>query len=188
LAKRKHGPGPETIGELVQRMQKLERTVDEFMARVMAETKARYEAMHHRDDLSSRGAETAKRPFPWASQAQIEAQADRAGLLSSDEISARLGVSRQTTNRWREEGKLLGFVIAKRGYLYPREQINERGQPLPGIDTIIECFAGDHWAAWRFLESELPELDGQTGFDAISGGKIDSILNVIAARDHGSFT
>ena len=188
-------------------MRELERTVDEIkgnaaaeeagrFARFEAEMNARFEAMRRSDAYSP--SETAQESpakrtptesqFPWATDEQMEAHADRTGLISSDEMSALLGVSRQTTNRWREEGKLLGFVIAKRGYLYPREQVNERGQPLLGLDKIIGRFAGDHWAAWRFLASELPELDGQTGFAAISGGKIGRLLNVIAARDDGSFS
>lgn len=126
--------------------------------------------------------------FPWASQAEEASISDRNGLLSSDEISKLLGVSRQTINRWRDAGKLLGFAIAKRGYRYPREQIGARGKPLEGLDRIIEQFGGDHWAAWRFLVSELPELDGKTGLDTISSGDIDALLNVIAARSHGSFT
>jgi hypothetical protein len=131
--------------------------------------------------------EDVKSELPWATDEQLEKVSDEAALLSSEEFSDRVQISRETAHRWRRDGKVIGFEMAKRGFRFPAEQLDGRGRPLDGIAELVRELDNDHWAAWRFLREPVPELGGMTGFALLSDGKLDALLRVLAARAHGSF-
>ncbi len=81
-------------------------------------------------------------------------------LLTSEQFAVRAGLkTRQSVHDWLKKGKIIGWQGAKRGYVFPAEQFDERGQPLKGLDRITPLF-GDAYAAWCWLTTPLATLDG----------------------------
>ncbi len=69
-------------------------------------------------------------------------------LLTSEQFAARAGLkTRQSVHDWLKKGRIIGWQGAKRGYVFPAGQFDERGQPLKGLDRIIPRFE-DGYAAW----------------------------------------
>lgn len=126
--------------------------------------------------------------FTWASPDDLDAALNMSETLSSDEIAARLGKSRETIKQWRAGGRVLGVEGAKRRVRYPVAQLSKNFSTLPGLQQVIEALDGDHWEAWRFLANEIDELDGTIGFDALREGRLQEVLDILDARAQGSFT
>jgi DNA-binding CsgD family transcriptional regulator len=125
--------------------------------------------------------------LPRASAEEIDAVIDLAKTLSSEEIAARLNISRETVNAWRKEGRLLGVESAKRGLRYPADQLGPNDAPLPLADIVREL-DGDHWAAWRFLAMPVHELGAATGFELLRAGKLGDLKAVLEGRAYGAFS
>lgn len=128
-----------------------------------------------------------KGKLPWASSKDVADFLDKPHMLAAEDFSSLLHVSRETINQWRKSGKVIGVRGAKRGFRFPDWQINDRGQPYPAIEQILENLGGDHWAAWRFLEERVPEI-GDIGFQALAAGKAEALLKVLLGRSYGSFS
>jgi hypothetical protein len=126
--------------------------------------------------------------FPLVRQGQLETAIDMGDTLSSDEIAVRLNTNRETIKQWRAAGRLIGVEGAKRGIRYPAAQIGPNFAPLTGIHEVLKALDGDHWEAWRFLASEIDELNGITGFDALRDGRLQEALETLEARSYGSFS
>ena len=95
--------------------------------------------------------------------------------LTSDELAARVGLkTRQSVHDWLKKGKIVGWRGAKRGYLFPAEQFDDRGRPVPGLDRVIGRF-GDGYAAWVWLTTELASLDGATPLTLLADGEIERV-------------
>ena len=59
-------------------------------------------------------------------------------LLTSDELAARVGLkTRQSVHDWLKKGRIVGWRGAKRGYVFPVDQFDERGRPLEGLDRVV---------------------------------------------------
>ena len=108
-------------------------------------------------------------------------------LLSSDELAARIGLkTRQSVHDWLKKGRIVGWRGAKRGYVFPAEQFDERGCPLEGLDRMVERFE-DGYAAWVWLTTELALLDGATPLTLLAGGEIDRVANAAEGDRQGDF-
>ena len=58
---------------------------------------------------------------------------DAAGRLSSAQVAARTGLrTRQSVHDWRRKGRIVGWQNARRSYVFPAEQLDERNRPLCG--------------------------------------------------------
>lgn len=102
-------------------------------------------------------------------------------LLTSNELAARIGLkTRQSVHDWLRKGRILGWRGAKRGYLFPAQQVDERGRPLDGIERIVPRF-GDGYAAWVWLTTPLPSLDGTKPLVLLRRGE----TNLVAAAAEG---
>ena len=68
-------------------------------------------------------------------------------VLNSNEIAARLGLrSRQSVHDWLRKGKIVGWQTAKRGYMFPVRQLDERNcKFLPHLTVIPTTFDGDSY-------------------------------------------
>jgi hypothetical protein len=109
-------------------------------------------------------------------------------MLSSDEMAARIGASRETVNQKRHRGELLGVGGAKRGIRYPCWQLDASGaRTVPGLSRLIAACRGDHWRAYRVLCQPHPEMGGVTGLDALTAGRIDDLEAVVAGMEQGAF-
>ena len=92
-------------------------------------------------------------------------------LLTSEQFAARAGLkTRQSVHDWLKKGRIIGWQGAKRGYVFPAGQFDERGQPLKGLDRITPQFE-DGYAAWRWLTAPLAALDGAAPLGLLCQGQ-----------------
>ena len=82
------------------------------------------------------------------------------GLLTSAQLADLAGLkTRQSVHDWLKKGRIVGWQGAKRGYVFPVGQFDERGHPLKGLDLITPQF-DDGYAAWCWLTAPHDALDG----------------------------
>jgi hypothetical protein len=89
---------------------------------------------------------------------------DDSEMLNSDGMARRLGITRETVNAMRHDGRLLGLEGARRGIRYPAWQLDSNGHLLRIMPELLNEL-GDAWAVYRFLLQHHPELDGAVGLD-----------------------
>ena len=108
-------------------------------------------------------------------------------LLSSDELAARAGLkTRQSVHEWRRKGKIVGWQNARRGYVFPAGQLDGRNRPLPGLKEVAELF-GDGYAAWIWLTTPLPSLDGATPLVLLADGHAERVADAARGDRQGDF-
>lgn len=86
-------------------------------------------------------------------------------MLNSESMARRLGITRETVNAMRHDGRLLGLEGARRGVRYPAWQLDNDGRLLKIMPALLDEL-GDAWAVYRFVLQHHPELDGATGLNA----------------------
>lgn len=86
-------------------------------------------------------------------------------MLSSDGMARRIGITRETVNAMKHDGRLLGLEGARRGFRYPVWQLDSDGHLLKIMPELLKEL-GEAWAVYRFLLQHHPELDGAIGLDA----------------------
>jgi hypothetical protein len=99
-------------------------------------------------------------------------------MLSAEKFAALIGTSRVTVNAKRQNRQLLGLDGAKRGFRFPRWQIDEDGKPFAALPALFDRLGGSPWAVYRFLVQHHPELDGLTGREALSRGRAAEAIEV----------
>ena len=108
-------------------------------------------------------------------------------LLTSNELAARVGLkTRQSVHDWLRKGKIVGWRGAKRGYLFPERQFDERNRPLEGLDRVV-CLFGDPYAAWSWLTTPRPSLDGAMPIKLLARGEIDLVEKAAVGDLQGDF-
>lgn len=108
-------------------------------------------------------------------------------MLTADAFAELIGTSRVTVNSKRQTRQVLGLDGAKRGYRFPEWQVGEDGKPFAAIPELFRRLADSPWAVYRFLVQHHPELDGQTGRDALRRGQIDAVLEAAESVGRGDF-
>ena len=108
-------------------------------------------------------------------------------LLTSDEMAARLGLkNRQSVHNRLRKGRIVGWQSAKRGYVFPAGQLDERGRPPDGLARIVPCFA-DGYAAWVWLTTPRPSLDGEEPLVLLDRGQSDRVATAAEGDAQGDF-
>lgn len=108
-------------------------------------------------------------------------------VLNSNEVAARLGLkSRQSVHDWLRKGKILGWQSAKRGYLFPTAQLDERNRPIEGLGEIVALFE-DAFAAWRWMTTPQNALDGATPLVMLASGERDQTCAAAEGYLRGDF-
>ncbi|MCY4549852.1 MAG: hypothetical protein OXC28_15910 [Defluviicoccus sp.] len=108
-------------------------------------------------------------------------------LLTSDELAERVGLkTRQSVHDWLKKGRVLGWRGARRGHVFPAAQLDERGRPLNGLDRVAGLF-DDGYAAWVWLTTPRPSLDGTTPLTLLAGGEIDRVAKAAEGDRQGDF-
>ncbi|MYB52921.1 MAG: hypothetical protein F4X77_12090 [Acidobacteriia bacterium] len=103
-------------------------------------------------------------------------------LLTSEQFAARAGLkTRQSVHDWLKKGRIIGWQGAKRGYVFPAGQFDERGQPLNGLDRITPHFE-DGYLAWRWLTAPLAALNGDEPLALLCKGEA-AIVEAVAKGD-----
>ena len=121
--------------------------------------------------------------------AQRELLEGEGGTLTSSEMAAALGVSRQAIDKRRRAGHLLAFEVAKRGYLYPAWQLTSAGLLLPGLVDVLEALPNDSpWADARFfLSGNLRLRNGRRPLDLLRRGEIEPVVRAAGVfGEHGA--
>jgi len=108
-------------------------------------------------------------------------------LLSSDDLARRAGVkTRQSVHDWLKKGRIIGWQAAKRGYVFPAGQFDDRGRPLKGLGRVVPLFE-DGYAAWVWLTTPRPALDGATPLALLRNGEIERVATAAAGDAQGDF-
>ena len=108
-------------------------------------------------------------------------------LLTSDELAARAGLkTRQSVHDWLKKGKIVGWRGAKRGYVFPAGQFDERGRPLAGLGIVVGQF-DDGYAAWVWLTTPRPSLDGAEPLAVLGRGEIERVAAAARGDRQGDF-
>jgi hypothetical protein len=105
-------------------------------------------------------------------------------MLSAEAFAEVLGTTRVTVNTKRQNGQVLGLDGAKRGFRFPRWQLDAEGKPFAELPALHKRLGGA-WAVYRFLVQPHGELDGLTGRKALEQGKSKAVLKAVesVARD-----
>lgn len=109
-------------------------------------------------------------------------------MLSAAQFAGLLHTTRMTVNAKRQKHEVLGLQGATRGFKYPRWQIDDTGRPFGVLPRLFEILGDDSWSVYRFLVQHHPELDGLTGREALSQGKVDEVIGAAESgvRDFAS--
>ncbi len=111
----------------------------------------------------------------------------RADMLTADAFAEEIGATRETVHKKRRRREVLGLEGPKRGVRFPKWQLNQSGELLPGLPLLFQAL-GDHpWAVYRFLLQEHPELNGDTALDALRRGRIEDVVAVAGSVGAGAF-
>ena len=81
---------------------------------------------------------------------------------------------------------MVGWQNARRGYVFPAAQLDERNRPLPGLDRVAGLFA-DGYAAWAWLTTPRPSLDGATPLSLLARGEIERVADAARGDLQGDF-
>ncbi len=106
-------------------------------------------------------------------------------MLSADKFASLIGTTRETVNVKRQKHQLLALDGSKRGYRFPDWQLDENGKPFTIFPQLFEHLGKSSWAVYRFLVQSHPELNGESGLDALRRGRDKEVLKVAesAVRD-----
>lgn len=108
-------------------------------------------------------------------------------MLPGREFASLIGMSPETVNQRRKTGDLLGLEGATRGIRFPKWQITDNGQPLPGLKAIFSILDNDPWAVFRFLRQPHNELAGKTALEEMKAGHIEEVENAARNLKDGVF-
>jgi hypothetical protein len=108
-------------------------------------------------------------------------------MLSAEAFAELLGVSRVTVNTRRQNGQVLGLDGAKRGFRFPKWQLDENGLPFAILPTLYEELGNSAWAVYRFLVSPHGALNGRTGLEALQRGRTDEVVAAAKSVARGDF-
>jgi len=99
-------------------------------------------------------------------------------MLSADEFARLIGTSRVTVNAKRQSHQVLGLEGAKRGFRFPEWQVDAEGKPFASLPALFDRLGGNPWAVYRLLVQHHPELNGQTGREALARGRSAEVIEV----------
>ena len=108
-------------------------------------------------------------------------------LPTSEELAAPTGLrTRHTVHDGRRKGRIVGWQNARRGYVFPAEQLDGRNRPLPGLDRVAGLFA-DGYAAWIWLTTPRPSLAGSPPLALLARGEVERVAEAASGDRQGDF-
>ena len=108
-------------------------------------------------------------------------------LLNSEEFAHKAGLkNRQSVHNWLKKGRVVGWTGAKRGFVFPAEQLDDRGRLVDGLEEVLPLL-GDGYAAWVWLTTPLPALDDQMPLSRLREGALEQVLEAARGDAQGDF-
>ncbi len=109
-------------------------------------------------------------------------------LLTTEQVREHTTLkTRKSVHDWRRTGRIIGWQGAKRGYAFPAEQFDDRGQPLEGLQCVCDHFP-DGYSAWIWMTTPLESLDGDTPLDQLRDGQISRVARAAQGNAQGDFS
>jgi hypothetical protein len=109
------------------------------------------------------------------------------GAWTVEEVTTRLGISRQAVDKRQKAGRLLGVELPKRGVLYPAWQFSETGTLAGVVDVLAALCDHDACAQARFFTTENDRLAGKRPLDLLRQGKLERVLEAANVfGEHGA--
>lgn len=103
--------------------------------------------------------------------------------LTSSEVAAVLGISRQAVDNRRKNNSLLGLSLGSRGYRYPAWQFTN-GSVLRGWSEVLSNMEHlDDWSKLIFMLTGDIRLDNKIPLECLRNAQINEV--VLAARAYG---
>jgi hypothetical protein len=112
---------------------------------------------------------------------------ENGGVLTSEQVAEKIGISRQAVERRRQTGKLVAVSTGRHGNLYPVWQF-ERSGVLDGLPAVLAQLSGhDEWSQVVFFVGRNPRLNDRTPIEMLKAGKLKEVLDAAAMYgEHGS--
>lgn len=103
--------------------------------------------------------------------------------LTSSEVAAVLGISRQAVDNRRKNNSLLGLSLGSRGYRYPAWQFSN-GNILTGWSEVLKNMEHlDDWSKLIFMLTGDIRLDNKTPLECLKNSQTKEVIS--AARAYG---
>lgn len=119
-------------------------------------------------------------------QVKIKLLYDNDNPLSSEQVAQLLQITRQAVDKRRNQGKLLGLSLGRRGYFYPSWQWKD-DQLLTGLDKILVILKEyDNWTKLMFLKTGDIQLGGKTPLECLQADETEAVIK--AAECYGKHT
>lgn len=104
------------------------------------------------------------------------------GCMSSDSAALALGIRRQSVDKRRVKGKLIGLP-AGRTKVYPAWQFVD-GQTLPGLEQVLKHLGvHDPWMQTAWMLNGNSRLSGRSPLEVLREGNLEAVLD--AAQIYG---
>jgi hypothetical protein len=112
---------------------------------------------------------------------------DHGGALTAQQVAQNLGLTRQSIEKRRRAGKLLGVAAGRHGYRYPVWQFTKTGT-VPGLEDVLGVLAPhDEWMQTAFFVGQNPRLGNRTPIDMLRAGEIAKVLGAAEVYgEHGA--
>lgn len=106
------------------------------------------------------------------------------GTLSALEVADLLGLRRQSVDKRRQKGLLIGLNVERRGYRYPKWQFTNDGLVLEGLPSILTTLKSQGpWVQTAYMLNRNTRLDGERPLDLLRAGQFERVLE--AASNYG---
>lgn len=100
------------------------------------------------------------------------------GGLTSSQVSAALGITRQAVEKRRGRRGLLAVPSGSGEYLYPACQFTPSGV-IPGFEDVLRAFRiRNPWTQLSALLAPVAALGGNTILDGLKSGQIERVVSI----------
>lgn len=117
---------------------------------------------------------------------QEELVREAGGMRTTHEVAERLGVTRQSVDRYRAGGKVLA-LSTPHGFVFPAAQFHGRAV-VPGLDQVLKAMQGtSFWEALSGLVTPTPTLGGRSVIEALKTSGPEDLQKIVeVARAYAS--
>jgi hypothetical protein len=106
------------------------------------------------------------------------------GAITTEEVAANLGVTRQAVDARRQRGQLVAWRTNDKKWRFPTWQFGSNGLPLKGVAECIGATRLDNeWSAMIFFLSAAESLGGSRPLDLLRQGETEQATDY-AKRYH----